>query len=125
MKTARENILIHGLIDWVSLAHVHSDVLQENRTAPPSEVQQKTLDTIRALVSDGLFELGDLSGEDGSFVAWNTQLDESMKRIYDLYVKHFDNNSLWIWECWLDLTEKGEKIAESIEQKYTKVRSDS
>jgi hypothetical protein len=98
----------------VSLAHVHSDVFQEDRTASPPEVQQKALDAIRSLVSDGLFELGDLSGKDGSFVAWDTPLDESMKRIYDLYVKHFDNNSLWIWECWLNLTDKGERIAQPL-----------
>jgi hypothetical protein len=114
MRTAREKILIQGTIDWVSLAHVHSDVLQENRTVPSSEVQQKTLDTIRSLVADGLFELGELSGEGGRFVAWNTPLDESMKRIYDLYVKHFDNNSLWIWECWLNLTDKGEQVAQPL-----------
>jgi hypothetical protein len=114
MRTARENILIHGLIDWVSLAHVHSDVLQENPTASQSDLQKKTLDTIRSLVSDGLFELGDLSGEGGRFVAWETPLDESMKRIYDLYVKHFDDNSLWIWECWLNLIDKGERIAQPL-----------
>jgi hypothetical protein len=98
MKPARENILAHGLIDWASLAHVHSDVLQVNRTASPSEVQQKTLDTIRSLVSEGLFELGDLSGEGG-------------RLIYDLCVKHFDNNSLWILKCWLNLTKKGGQVA--------------
>jgi hypothetical protein len=63
MKTARENILIHGLIDWVRLSGVHSYVLQENRTAPPSELQQETLEMIHSLVSDGLVELGDLAGQ--------------------------------------------------------------
>lgn len=114
MRTAREKILIQGLIDWVDLARIHWHVTQENPSAPPSEVQQKTLGTIRSLVADGLFELGDLSGEDGRFAAWETPLDESMKRIYDLYVKHFDNNSLWIWECWLNLTDKGEQVAQPL-----------
>jgi hypothetical protein len=125
MKTAREKILIQGLIDWVDLGRIHWHVSQEDRSASPLEVQQKTLDTIHALVSDGLFELGDLSGEGGSFVAWDAPLDESMKRIYDLYVKHFDDNSLWIWECWLNLTAKGEHVAESVERKYAEARSES
>jgi hypothetical protein len=125
MKTARENILIHGLIDWVNLGGVHSYVLQEDRSASPSEVQQKTLDTIRSLVSDGLVELGDLAGEDGSFVAWNTQLDESMKEIHDIYVNHFDDKLTWTIYCWLNLTGKGEQVAESLERKYAKVPSDS
>jgi hypothetical protein len=125
MKTARENILIEGIDDWVSLSGVHSYVLQENRTAPPSEVQQKTLETIRSLVSDGLVELGDLAGEDGSFVAWNTPLDESMKEIHDIYVNHFDDKLNWTIYCWLNLTAKGEQIAESLERKYAEARSDS
>jgi hypothetical protein len=125
MKTARENILIYGLIDWVNLGGVHSYALQEDRSASLSEVQQKTLDTIRSLVSDGLVELGDLAGEDGSFVAWNTQLDESMKEIHDIYVNHFDDSLTWTIYCWLNLTGKGEQVAESLEQKYAKVPSDS
>jgi hypothetical protein len=125
MKTARENILIEGIDDWVSLSGVHSYVLQENRIAPPSEVQQKTLETIRALVSDGLVELGDLAGEGGSFVAWATPLDESMEEIYDVYVNHFDDKLNWTIYCWLNITGKGKQVAESIERKYAEVRSDS
>ena len=51
-----------------------------------TEVQEETLQTIRSLVSDGLFELGDLSGEGGSLVAWSGSLDESIQRISDVYV---------------------------------------
>jgi len=50
------------------------------------QVQRETLETIRSLVSDGLFELGDLSGEGGSFVAWSGSLDESIQKISDVYV---------------------------------------
>jgi hypothetical protein len=125
MKTVRENILIEGIDDWVSLSGVHSYVLQEKRTAPPSEVQQKTLETIRALVSDGLVELGDLAGEDGRFVAWETSLDESMKEIHDIYVNHFDDKLTWTIYCWLSLTAKGKQVAESLERKYEEVRSNS
>lgn len=111
MKTARESILVHGLIDWVDLARVHSDILQENPSAPLSDVQKKTLETIRSLVSEGLFELGDLSGEGGRFVAWDTPLDESMKELYNVYVTHFDDRLTWTIYCWLNLTDKGEQIA--------------
>ncbi|GFG73270.1 hypothetical protein MBOT_06350 [Mycobacterium botniense] len=74
-------------------------------------MRQETLLTIRSLVRDGLVELGDLLGEGGRFVVWNTPPDESIQRIYDLYATHFDDQLWWPWECWLNLTEKGEKIA--------------
>src|ERR1700746_1516945 len=48
-----------------------SSVTQQTRSAAVTEVQEETLQTIRSLVSDGLFELGDLSGEGGSLVAWS------------------------------------------------------
>jgi len=114
MRSTRENILIHGLIDWVDLARVHSDILQENPSVPLSEVQKKTLETIRTLVSEGLFELGDLSGEGGRFVAWEAPLDESMREIYDVYVTHFNDKLTWTVYCWLNLTEKGEQIAKPL-----------
>jgi hypothetical protein len=76
-------------------------------------------------VSDELFELGDLSGKVGHFVAWKTSLDESMKEIHDVYVNHFDDKLNWTIYCWLNLTAKGEQVAEALERKYAEVRSDS
>jgi hypothetical protein len=52
-------------------------------------------------------------------------IDESMKEIHDVYVNHFDDRALWVWDCWLNLTAQGEQVAESLERKYAKVHSDS
>jgi hypothetical protein len=125
MKTARESILIEGLDDWVDLGRIHRNVAQASPSLSLSEVQQKTLDTIRSLVSDGLFELGDLSGKGGHFVSWQASLEDSMKIIYDVYITHFDDRDLWYWYCWLNLTTKGEQVAEPLERRYAEVRSDS
>jgi hypothetical protein len=125
MKTARENILIEGLDDSVDLGGVHQYVAHENPSASLSDVQSKTLEIIRALVDDGLVELGSMSGEGGLFVTWDTTLDESMNEIRDVYVNHFDDRALWVWDCWLNLTAKGRQVAESVERKYAEVRSDS
>jgi hypothetical protein len=125
MKTARENILIEGLDDSVDLGGVHQYVARENPSASLSDVQSKTLEIIRSLVDDGLIELGSMSGEGGYFVTWDTPLNESMKEIHDIYVNHFDDDGLWSWYCWLNLTAKGEQVAESLQRKYAEVRSNS
>jgi hypothetical protein len=62
MTTARENVRIElitdGIADYVDLGAVDSQVSRHNPSASVSEVQRETLETIRSLVSDGLFELG-------------------------------------------------------------------
>jgi hypothetical protein len=56
----RENLLIEGLMDAISLGEVHGAYFgQDAAHAPPvPQVQKQTLDMIRELVSDGLFVLG-------------------------------------------------------------------
>jgi hypothetical protein len=109
--TPREKVLRRGLVDWVALDRIHSDVAHENQGAPLSVVQAKTLELIRSLVNEGLFELGDLTGTEGRFAAWDSSLDESIKRIGDAYAAKM----AWRWGCWLSLTEKGEQVAQEIE----------
>lgn len=113
--TARERVLIRGLVDWVALDRVHWEVLQDNKEEPVTVVQRKTLDLIRSLADNGLVEVGDLSGDDGRFVAWRGSIDESIARISDAYVTNFDDSNSWPWVCWLDLTEAGVNVARDIE----------
>jgi hypothetical protein len=110
----RDEVLTDGLIDWVELDQIHWYVARENAGTAVSVIQGKTLELIRSLVSDGLFELGDLKGEGARFTAWNIPLDESIQRIRDVYVTNFDDENTWPWFCWLDLTEKGQQVAEAI-----------
>jgi hypothetical protein len=114
VMSAREDVLRWGLVDWVELARIHRFVVTDNPGQPLSVIQNKTLDLIYSLVSDGMFKLGDLN-DDCRFAAWNTPLDESMQRIRDVYVTNFDDQNTWPWFCWLDLTEKGQQVAEAIE----------
>jgi hypothetical protein len=113
VTSAREEVLLRGLIDWVALERVHSRVARENSGEPLSVIQNKTLDLIRSLVSDGLFEVGDLRTGDGRFGAWDTSLDESIQRIREVYVNKFDDEPAWWFVCWLDLTEIGQQVAEA------------
>lgn len=113
--SARDDVLRWGLVDWVELKRIHSYVARANPGRPVAVVQNETLDLIRSLVSDGLFELGDLNAEDRRFKAWNTPLDESLEAIRNAYVTNFEDQTRWPWVCWLDLTEKGQHVAEAIE----------
>ncbi|MGH3561073.1 MAG: hypothetical protein ACRDTN_04530 [Mycobacterium sp.] len=115
MMSARDEVVTDGLIDWVEPDQIHWYVARENAGEPLSVIQEKTLDLIRSLASDGLFEVGDLTGEGGRFVAWNIPLDESIQRIRNVYVTNFDDQNTWPWFCWLNLTEKGQQVAEAIE----------
>jgi hypothetical protein len=80
------------------------------------------LDLVRSLVSDGLFNVGDLGGEDGRFGAWRTTLDESIDLMRDVYVNKFADEPSWWFCCWLDLTDEGQKIAEAIEASRNSVQ---
>ena len=113
--TPRESVLLRGLDDWVALEAVHSAVAEANGGAPTSVVQDETLALIRSLVDEGLFRLGDLATANQEFSAWGSSLDESIERIRDVYISNFDDQNVWPWYCWLDLTEKGEQVANEIE----------
>jgi hypothetical protein len=120
MTTARERVraelLTDGLADYVDLGAVDSQVSRHNPQAGASDVQRETLAMIRSLVSDGLFELGDLAGEGGSLVVWSGSLDESIQRISDVYVVHYDDPPAWVFSAWMELTDKGERVARALEE---------
>ena len=120
MTSARERVraelLTDGLADYVDLGAVDSQVSRHNPHARASDVQHETLATIRSLVSDGLFELGELSGEGGSLIVWSGSLDDSIKKISDVYVGHYDDPPAWVFSAWMELTAKGERVARALEQ---------
>jgi hypothetical protein len=87
-------LLIEGLQDWISLSNVHSSFLPETGAPRPlHEVQQLTLNMIRELVSEGLFELGSAAGTNRNprLAPWDLLLDAAMAKIEDAYVTHFDD----------------------------------
>ena len=120
MTTAREKVraeLLLGTLEGaLPLAAVVSCVTQQNRTASLTEVQHQTLATIRSLVDDGLFVLGDLSGETGRLVPWNEPLDESIEKISDVYVAKYDDRPEWVWFVWMELTDAGKRSARALQR---------
>ncbi|HEY1842852.1 MAG TPA: hypothetical protein VGG53_22020 [Mycobacterium sp.] len=83
--SAREDVLRWGLVDWVELDRIHWFVAREYPEQPLAVVQNKTLELIRSLASEGLFDVGDLASEDRCFRAWDLPLGESIQRIADTW----------------------------------------
>jgi hypothetical protein len=113
----RENLLIEGLMDAISLGNVHTAFMYDNHSPkrPLEEAQALTLAMIRELVSEGLFILG-VPTRKGGFDAWDLPLDVAMAKIEDAYVKNFDDRWSWTTIAWMDQTEKGKELALALYQ---------
>lgn len=109
---------MEGQHDWVKLWDVHRHVAQENPSATLGEVQSKTIDVIRALVGEGLAEVGDLRDHGARFEPWGLTADESMRRITSEYVERFNDRAGWPWTLWLRITNAGKRVGSSYESEY-------
>jgi hypothetical protein len=126
-EKVRHGLLLDALGDPVDLNSIDWHVRQQNPSATPSEVQNETLEVIRYLVSEGLFRLGGevvlgehpggVASEGERFVGWNQSLDHSLRKISLTYVKHYDDPEKWMYSVFMQLTNKGEQLARSLEQK--------
>jgi hypothetical protein len=127
LEKVRHGLLLDALGDPVDLNSIDWHVRQQNPSATPAEVQNETLEVIRSLVSDGLFRLGGevvlgehpggVATEGERFVGWNESLDHSLHKISHVYVRHYDNPEKWMYSAFIELTDKGEQLARSLEQK--------
>ncbi|WP_099024088.1 hypothetical protein [Mycolicibacterium palauense] len=113
--SARDEVLLRGLIDWVPLQRLNTTLPRNIRHESTSMIQRRVIELIRSLVDGGLAELGDLNGPDDRFAPWRFPLDESIDRIRRVYVDHFAEDTIWPWYAWLNLAAKGEAAAQRIE----------
>jgi hypothetical protein len=111
----RDNLLLKGLGRPVPLNAIDWKVKQQNRSASDAQVQNETLETIRTLVDDGLFRLGDV--DKFRFVASKRPLDRSIHKISHRYVGHYDDPRRWMFSAWMKLTDKGQQLALSLEER--------
>lgn len=114
-EQVKENLIVEGLRDWISLREVHGDlVAAEAPQTPLAKVQKQTLQLIRQLVGDGLFILGTPSptkADRAGFTPWDLPLDAAMARIEAAYVDNYDDRDSWYFMVWMDQTDKGRKLA--------------
>ncbi|MBB3602280.1 hypothetical protein FHT40_001913 [Mycolicibacterium sp. BK556] len=123
--TARSDVLQDGLVDWVPLERIHWSVSNENKGQPASAIRTKVVDLITDLVTEGLFVIGDTTGEGGVFVPWKLPLADALSRIREVYIDDFDESNTWGWAVWLDLTDKGQPVAEKINAEWRASQADS
>jgi hypothetical protein len=114
-EAVRENLLIEGLMDAISLGEVHTSFMYENHEPkrPLNEAQTLTLGMIQELVREGLFILG-VPTRRGEFEPWDLPLDVAMAKIEDAYIKNFDDRWGWTTFVWLYATDKGENLARKL-----------
>jgi hypothetical protein len=111
----RENLLLKGLGKPVALNAVDWKIKHDKPSASASEVQDETLEVIRTLVDDGLFKLGEVRNH--RFVSSKRSLNRSMHQISHQYVDHYDDPKRWMFSAWMKLTNKGQQLAQSLEQR--------
>jgi len=111
----RDNLLLKGLGRPVPLNAIDWKIKQQNPSASDAQVQKETLETIRTLVDEGLFCLGDVNKF--RFVASKRPLDRSMHKISHRYVGHYDDPRRWMFSAWMKLTDKGQELALSLEER--------
>jgi hypothetical protein len=109
----RAELLISGLSDWVSLAEVQQIISHFRLAETDSQRQDLVLRTIRSLLDDGLFQIGELPGPDGKFPAWEP-IDVAMDRLRERFVGHYAEPASWDYPIWLGLTEAGRPVAEAL-----------
>ena len=105
-------LLISGLDDWIQAAEIAWVAQSVGHADTSSDVLSLSLRAIRALLEDGLVEVGMVTREDG-FVPWEISLEEAMDRIeaeWRTKPKGPDLGEV----CWLSLTEKGRARAETV-----------
>lgn len=112
-KSLRDELLLDGIVEAVNLAQIHSRIKDHYSSAPESELIDETLETIRSLINDGLMEPGYL-GDKSRFIP--ESLDQWMRDLTDAYVTHHDDRAEWVFSYWLNLTDKGRRIALSTER---------
>lgn len=113
MTSPYQSLLLLGLYDWVALHHVHREIASQMVGSPIPQIQKASLELIREVVEQGLFEIGDVTAESG-FVRWLEPIDQAISRIERYYIEAFDDTTVWPWCCWLNLTPYGEQIAHEL-----------
>ena len=109
----RAELLISGLSDWVSLAEVQQITSHFELADTDRERQDLVLRTINSLLKDGLMQIGELPGPDGTFPAWEP-IDVAMDRLHERFVGHYNEPTSWDYSIWLGLTEAGRRVAKEL-----------
>jgi hypothetical protein len=110
----RSQLLRDALGDALPMGHVTSLIAHDHLAETVPGQQELALRAIRSLLEDGLMEIGDSTGEVGTFVAWDLSVDAAMERVHDRYIGHYDDPPMRVSNFWLGLTDSGRHLAEAM-----------
>lgn len=99
----------------IPMAHVTSVIDRKELAGTVAARQELVLSTIRSLLDDGLMKIGNILGaSDERVVPWDLTVDDAMERVRNLFVDHYDEDTLWDFTIWLQLTPAGERLARTL-----------
>lgn len=107
-----QHILIIGLDDWIHFGEVFEQSVEVGGAHTADEALDVSLDAIRALLSDGLIDAGDVIGT--TFCPWALGVDDTLARIAEGWRRLGrtpDAGDI----CWLRTTAEGDRIAEDLD----------
>ncbi|MHA7665980.1 hypothetical protein [Mycolicibacterium sp. HS_4_1] len=114
-RRLREELLYAGLADWVSLAEANSIASTGFPELPEEQRRELVVNTLRAMVVNGLFVAGGLDTSDGKFAPFDEPLEQTVANIRSTYVEQYDT-ARWAFRFWFDLTDRGTAEATSTER---------
>lgn len=105
-----DELLEAGKDDFVYLGEVIR-IVESAYSTTPAELRARTLEVIKAVLSDGLMELGDLKRE--GFFKWELPEAECVRRV-DREWQAMEKDPSLPFIVWLRNTPKGDESAERI-----------
>lgn len=113
----RDQLLRDALGDCLPLVHIDQLAAEEPAANSRFARQQLLMATVRSLIEDGLFVVGDIIGaSDERVEPWPVPPEAAMARIRNEYVALYDDQN-WEYRIWFALTDSGKKVAEALETK--------
>lgn len=110
-------VLTLGLDDWVDLGWVRKIVNDHVPNLDSEQMLQWCLKVVRTMLSKGLVDVGDLSGEGGRFRRWQMDHQAALNQIERRWRHYGDVIGDGTGEvggdflCWLSNTEEGDRLA--------------
>ncbi|WP_123029188.1 hypothetical protein [Mycolicibacterium stellerae] len=95
----------------LSLGDIDSIIQYDYSTEPLFSRQSRVISAIASLHADGLLVVGDPGYADEPVESWNLSTEDSLARLRERYVTHYDDFAKWGWSTWFELTPDGERAA--------------
>ena len=107
------DLVMRGCDDWVDACGVASVAIQVGHAQSAEEIRDLSLKMIRDVVQQGLMEVGDLPEQGRRLNLWPMTPQECLSRVEREWKALGRNPTLWEI-CWLQNTDKGNALGESL-----------